>query len=68
MQKSLDKKLAMLANDPSADCFIIADAKDPDMARGVASAGRNADGHDPMVSRSCSLQIGSFGGSGPNGV
>lgn len=44
MQKSLDKKLAMLANDPSADCFIIADAKDPDMARGVASAGRNADG------------------------
>jgi hypothetical protein len=44
MNKTLDTKLAMLANDPAADCFILADAKDPDMARGVASAGKNADG------------------------
>jgi hypothetical protein len=44
MQKSLDTKLAILAKDPSAKCFILADAKDPDMARGVASAGRRADG------------------------
>lgn len=44
MLKTLDAKLAMLAADPSADCFIIADAKDPDMARGIASAGKNADG------------------------
>ena len=44
MEKTLDTKLAMLAANPSADCFILADAKDPDMARGIASAGKNADG------------------------
>lgn len=44
MQKTLDSKLKLLAADPQADCFIIADAKDPDMARGIASAGKNADG------------------------
>ena len=44
MKKTLDTKLAILAENPSADCFILADAKDPDMARGVASAGKNRDG------------------------
>lgn len=44
LKKTLDAKLATLAENPAADCFILADAKDPDMARGVASAGRNADG------------------------
>ena len=44
MKKTLDTKLAILAENPSADCFILADAKDPDMARGVASAGKNPDG------------------------
>jgi len=44
VEKTLDQKLALLAANPSADCFILADAKDPDMARGVASAGRNPDG------------------------
>lgn len=44
MKKSLDRKLAILAKDPAADCFILADAKDPDMARGIASAGKNPDG------------------------
>ncbi|MDR3435050.1 hypothetical protein [Telmatospirillum sp.] len=44
MEKSLDEKLATLAENPAANCFILADAKDPDMARGIASAGKNADG------------------------
>lgn len=44
MEKTFEKKLAILRDNPSADCFILADAKDPDMARGVASAGRFADG------------------------
>jgi hypothetical protein len=44
MQKTLDTKLDILAKNPSADCFIIADAKDPDMARGIASPGRRSDG------------------------
>ena len=44
VKKTFDEKLAILQADPSADCFILADAKDPDMARGVASAGRAADG------------------------
>lgn len=44
MKKTLDTKLAILADNPTADCFILADAKDPDMARGIASAGKNPDG------------------------
>lgn len=44
MKKTLETKLALLAANPAADCFILADAKDPDMARGIASAGKNADG------------------------
>ncbi len=44
MRKTFEEKLAILQANPSADCFILADAKDPDMARGVASAGRTMDG------------------------
>jgi len=44
VEKTFDEKLAILQANPSANCFILADAKDPDMARGVASAGRTADG------------------------
>lgn len=44
MNKTLDTKLTRLAQDPAANCFILADAKDPDMARGIASAGKNRDG------------------------
>jgi len=43
VEKSFDQKLAILTKNPAADCFILADAKDPDMARGIASAGRNPD-------------------------
>lgn len=37
--KSLDQKLAQLKMDPQSDCFILADAKDADMAFGVSSTG-----------------------------
>lgn len=37
--KSLDAKLAEIKADPSTDSFIIADAKDADMAFGVSSTG-----------------------------
>jgi hypothetical protein len=39
--KSLDQKLAMLHADPDAPVFILADAKDADMAFGVAAPGRS---------------------------
>ena len=38
MQKSLDKKLARIVADPSCGDFILADAKDPDMALGIAAS------------------------------
>ena len=44
MKKSFQEKIEVLMSDASADTFILADAKDPDMARGVASAGRAPDG------------------------
>jgi len=40
LQKSLDQKLAALRANPRADTFILADAKDADMAWGVASPGQ----------------------------
>ncbi|MEN8234788.1 MAG: hypothetical protein ABFR89_07675 [Actinomycetota bacterium] len=40
-QKTLDAKLAKMLADPSADEFIIADAKDADMAFGIAAPGSN---------------------------
>lgn len=46
MQKSLDQKLAAIHADPSG-CkdFILADAKDADMAFGIGSAGRSPEQH-----------------------
>src|SRR5215471_12235939 len=43
MQKSLDQKLANIHADPSgAKDFILADAKDADMAAGLAATGKDA--------------------------
>src|SRR5262245_43075104 len=46
MQKSLDKKLAAIHADPSG-CkdFILADAKDADMAFGIGAPGRSPEMH-----------------------
>lgn len=51
MQKSLDQKLAAIHADPSG-CreFIIADAKDADMAFGIGTAGRKSDGGFKTIS------------------
>jgi hypothetical protein len=45
MQKSLDRKLAALAADPNADVFILADAKDADMAFGIGAPGQSPEMH-----------------------
>jgi hypothetical protein len=44
MQKTLDVKLAALKKDPASRVFILADAKDADMALGISATGRNRDG------------------------
>ena len=44
VQKTLDVKLAELKKDPASRAFILADAKDADMAFGISSPGRNPDG------------------------
>ena len=44
MEKSLDTKLAALKRDPGSRVFILADAKDADMAFGISAPGRNLDG------------------------
>lgn len=44
MQKTLDQKLQRILTDSSCRDFILADAKDPDMAYGLAAPGRNRDG------------------------
>lgn len=41
MEKSLDRKIARILANPSAKDFIIADAKDADMAFGLAAPGRS---------------------------
>ena len=50
MQKSLDRKLAAIHADPSG-CkeFILADAKDADMAFGIGSPGLSPERHDGEV-------------------
>ncbi len=50
MQKSLDQKLAAIHADPSG-CkeFIIADAKDADMAFGIGAPGKSPERHDGEV-------------------
>lgn len=45
MQKSLDRKLARLREDPSRPDFILADAKDADMAYGLAAPGKSPEYH-----------------------
>ena len=40
-EKSLDQKLSALARDPDSDAFILADAKDADMAHGLSAPGRS---------------------------
>ncbi|MGO9112521.1 MAG: hypothetical protein ACLP9L_25100 [Thermoguttaceae bacterium] len=45
MQKSLDVKLSRILNDSSCNDFILADAKDADMAYGIASPGRSPEHH-----------------------
>jgi len=45
MQKSLDRKLARIFADPSCKDFILADAKDADMAFGLAAPGRSPEHH-----------------------
>lgn len=44
MQKSLDRKLAELRANPGGPAFILADAKDADMAFGIAAPGPRRDG------------------------
>ncbi len=41
MEKSLDRKLARILADPSCRDFVLADAKDADMAFGLAAPGRS---------------------------
>jgi hypothetical protein len=45
MEKSLDRKLARILADSSSKEFILADAKDADMAFGLASPGRSPEHH-----------------------
>jgi hypothetical protein len=45
MEKSLDRKLARILADPACRDFIIADAKDADMAFGLAAPGRSPEYH-----------------------
>ena len=46
MEKSLDKKLAAIHADPGANDFILADAKDADMAFGMAAPGKSPEHAD----------------------
>ena len=43
MEKSLDLKLAALKKDPTSRVFILADAKDADMAFGISAPGPGND-------------------------
>ena len=45
MEKSLDRKLARILADRSCADFILADAKDADMAYGIAAPGRSPEHH-----------------------
>ncbi len=50
MQKSLDRKLAAIHADPSgAKDFILADAKDADMAFGIGAPGKSPEAHPSEV-------------------
>ena len=45
MNKSLDVKIARILADPSVGDFILADAKDADMAAGMAAPGKSPEHH-----------------------
>jgi hypothetical protein len=45
MQKSLDRKIARILADPACRDFILADAKDADMAFGLSAPGRSPEHH-----------------------
>ncbi len=45
MQKTLDQKLERILADPSCGDFILADAKDADMAMGMAAPGKSPEHH-----------------------
>ncbi len=45
MEKSLDKKIARILADPSVPDFILADAKDADMAFGMAAPGKSPENY-----------------------
>jgi hypothetical protein len=45
MEKSLDRKLARILDDPACRDFILADAKDADMAFGLSAPGRSPERH-----------------------
>ena len=45
MEKSLDRKLARILADPSSKDFVLADAKDADMAFGLSAPGRSPEHH-----------------------
>lgn len=47
MQKTLDQKLARIHADSTCRDFILADAKDGDMAYGLSTAGRSPEYHGP---------------------
>ena len=55
MQKTLDQKLARIAADPGCNDFILADAKDADMAFGLAAPGTKR-GHPDSKSPFHSIQ------------
>ena len=45
MEKSLDRKLARILRDRSCEDFILADAKDADMAYGLSAPGLSPESH-----------------------
>lgn len=47
MEESLDRKIARILSDRSCKDFILADAKDGDMAYGLAAPGRSPEHHAP---------------------
>lgn len=49
MHKSLDRRLEAIARHPSSKDFILADAKDADMAFGIAATGTRRDGGHPSL-------------------
>jgi hypothetical protein len=49
MEKSLDRKLAAIHSDPNSREFILADAKDADMAFGIGAPGLSPESHPGEV-------------------